>query len=266
MRSSHFRKRSFSIVSAIVSASLLSACGSVTTSASSSTTTLRSLDSSMTLLGKVVGIDPGHNGLNFAHTGFINHQVFNGRTNENCDTTGTSTNSGYSETLFNFNVARYLRADLRARGARVVMTRATNRAEGPCIDRRAQILNLAHVDVAIDIHADGAAPWGRGFAILEPVADRINTHIIARSLRFGADVRSSMLAVTAMPISNYDGVNGFKRRTDLAGLNLATEPKVLIECGNMRNSRDAALLTSSAFQKRVAVALASAITNFLTTS
>jgi N-acetylmuramoyl-L-alanine amidase len=194
---------------------------------------------------------------------FINHQVFNGRTNENCDTTGTSTDAGYSEALFNFRVALLLRADLVALGARVVMTRQSNNTVGPCINRRAQLLNDAHVNVAIDIHADGAIASGRGFAILEPVADGPNNAVIASSLVFGSDVRRRMRSNTEMPISNYDGVNGVTFRSDLAGLNLATEPKVLIECGNMRNPTDAALLTSVDFRRRLATALAAAITDFL---
>src|SRR5262249_45008352 len=60
------------------------------------------------LAGKVIGIDPGHNGGNFADPGAINKQVWNGREWESCDTTGTDTVSGYTEALFNFNVARYL--------------------------------------------------------------------------------------------------------------------------------------------------------------
>ena len=40
------------------------------------------------LAGKVVGIDPGHNGLNYTNPTFLNTQVFNGRTEEDCDTTG----------------------------------------------------------------------------------------------------------------------------------------------------------------------------------
>jgi N-acetylmuramoyl-L-alanine amidase len=40
-------------------------------------------------------------------------------------------------------------------------------------------------------------------------------------------------------------------------------PKVLIECGNMRNATDAALLSSSAFQRRAAAALDSAILAYL---
>ena len=45
-----------------------------------------------------------------------------------------------------------------------------------------------------------------------------------------------------MPDSTYDGVDGLESRNDLAGLNLTTVPKVLIECGNMRDATDAALL------------------------
>ena len=45
----------------------------------------------------------------------------------------------------------YLRADLRRAGARVVLTRTSNDGVGPCVNRRARILNAAHADVAIDI-------------------------------------------------------------------------------------------------------------------
>ena len=50
---------------------------------------------------------------------------------------------------------------------------------------------------------------------------------------------------------------------DLAGLNLTTVPKVLIECGNMRNAVDAGLLVTARFQRQVAAALAAAIVRFL---
>jgi N-acetylmuramoyl-L-alanine amidase len=67
-----------------------------------------------------------------------------------------------------------------------------------------------------------------------------------------------------MPVSTYDGVGGLEQRSDLAGLNLTTVPKVLIECGNMRNGTDASLLESAAFQQQAAAAMATAITAFLT--
>lgn len=215
------------------------------------------------LAGTVVGIDPGHNGRNGANPSFIDHLVWNGRERESCDTTGTETDGGYTEARFDLNVARYLRADLRAEGARVVMTRATNHGVGPCVTTRAHILNRAHAAVAIDIHADGGPASGRGFAILQPVADGPNDHVIAPSRRFGRDLRRAYRARTRMPESTYDGTRGLANRDDLAGLNLTTVPKVLIECGNMRNAADAARLVRPAFQKRAAAAFAQAAKRFL---
>ena len=67
-----------------------------------------------------------------------------------------------------------------------------------------------------------------------------------------------------MPVSTYEGVNGIMPRNDLAGLaNLTRAPKVLIECGNMRNATDASQLTSARFQRLVASALTAAIIRFL---
>jgi N-acetylmuramoyl-L-alanine amidase len=215
------------------------------------------------LAGKVVGIDPGHNGGNFSDPSFINRPVWNGREEEACDTTGTETDGGYTEARFNFNVATYLRADLLREGAKVVMTRRTNHGVGPCIDRRAQILDRAHADVAIDIHADGGPPGGRGVAILTPVPDGPNDRVIAASKRFGRILLRRYTAVTGIPISNYDGGGGFAPRDNLAGLNLTTVPKVLIECVNMRNATDAARLVKPSFQRLAAKSMADAITAFL---
>jgi len=216
------------------------------------------------LAGKVIGLDPGHNGGNFTHLAAIDKQIWNGREWEDCNTTGTATDSGYTEALFNFSVATYLRADLLADGARVVMTRTSDTGVGPCVNERAAIINAAHANVGIAIHADGAGPGGRGFAILVPVADGHNDKVISSSLAFAADVRAAMLAGTPMPVSNYDGVNGIQPRDNLAGLNLTQVPMVLIEVGNMRNGTDAALETSPAFQQEVAKALCAAMVAFLT--
>ena len=216
------------------------------------------------LAGRTVGIDPGHNGLNRTDPAFLGRQVFNGRTLEDCDTTGTQTAAGYTEAQFNFNVATDLRRILDRQGARVVLTRHNNNGLGPCVDQRARIINRSHAAVAVDIHADGGPSYGRGFTVLEPVADGPNDHVIGASLRFGQDVHAAFLAGTPFGVSDYYGQDGYIRRDDLAGLNLTTVPKVLIECGNMTNSADAALLSSPAVQRKIARALDRAIVKFLT--
>jgi N-acetylmuramoyl-L-alanine amidase len=213
--------------------------------------------------GRVVLVDPGHNGGNFAAPSIINRLIWNGRETETCDTTGTETDAGYTEALFNWHVALYLTADLRAEGATVVLTRTSNTGVGPCVTERAAIGNEVHANAAVSIHADGGPPGGRGFAILEPVADGVNDAIVAPSAILGADLRAAFEKGTGEPVSSYDGVNGIQPRDDLAGINLSTVPKVFIECANMRNAADAALVTSLRWQALAARAIAAGLASFL---
>jgi len=216
------------------------------------------------LTGKVVAVDPGHNGDNYLDPSYINALIWNGREAEACDTTGTETDSGYTEAEFNFNVATDLMADLRAEGATVVLTRTNNTSVGPCVTERAAIGNEVHANAAVAIHADGGPVDGRGYAILEPVADGINNAVIAPSAVLGNDLRNAFGPVTGEPVSSYDGVDGIQPRDDLAGINLTTVPKVFIECANMRNPTDAALTTNPAWQALAARGIAAGITTFLT--
>jgi N-acetylmuramoyl-L-alanine amidase len=213
--------------------------------------------------GKVVVLDPGHNGGNAAASSIISRPIWNGRETEPCDTTGTQTVAGYTEALFNWNLARYLTADLRAEGATVVLTRTTNTGVGPCVTERAAIGNDAHANAAISIHADGGPPDGRGFTILEPVPDGINDAIIGPSAILGTDLRAAFAAGTGEPVSSYDGIDGIQPRDDLAGTNLSTVPKVFIECANMRNAADAALITTASWQALAARAIAAGLATYL---
>jgi N-acetylmuramoyl-L-alanine amidase len=258
------RRRLLAVTVSTTTFSILVAAGIAATSIGTAWARPATAASAKPLAGKIIGIDPGHNGRNYTDPAYIDHKIWNGREWEDCDTTGTETASGYTEARFNFNVAMYLRADLVKDGARVVLTRHNNHGVGPCVNRRARILDRAHANVSIDIHADGGPTSGRGFTVLEPVADGPNDKVIKSSLRFGRDVHAAMLARTPMRVSDYYGHNGYIRRDDLAGLNLTTMPKVLIECGNMRNAADARLLVQSRVQRKIASALAAAIVKFLT--
>lgn len=216
------------------------------------------------LAGKVVAIDPGHDGGNGAHPSIINQPVSNGRgtETEGCDTAGAVAINGYPEHEFTFNVATDLAAILRSQGATVVLTRTTDTGVGPCVPERAAIGNNAHANVAISIHADGGPATGRGFTVLEPVASGVNNSIVGPSEVFAGDLVRDFSQV--MPVSNYDGIGGVKPRDDLGGLNLSTVPKVMIECGNMQNPSDVALLTSSTWQEQAAGAMDAAIVTDLT--
>ena len=106
--------------------------------------------------GKVVVIDPGHNGANGANPGIINALVDAGfGETKACNTTGTSTNAGYPEHEFTWAVANDLQAMLEAQGVTVIMTRDSDDGVGPCVNKRAAIGNNANADAVVSIHGDG---------------------------------------------------------------------------------------------------------------
>jgi N-acetylmuramoyl-L-alanine amidase len=215
------------------------------------------------LRGKVVAIDPGHNGGNYAHAAEIDRPVFIGTQTRACDTTGTQTAGGYTEAAFNLDVARRLRALLQTAGATVVMSRTTDDGWGPCIDERAAFANRARAAVAISIHADGGPNGGRGFHVNRPaLVSGYTDDIYAASRRLAVDVRDAYSA-TGMPPSTYFGSHGLVERSDLGGLNLSDVPKVIVETGNMRSPTDAALLESADYRQRAAQALANGLARFL---
>ncbi|MBA2811671.1 N-acetylmuramoyl-L-alanine amidase [Streptomyces sp. KM273126] len=220
------------------------------------------------LTGKVVVIDPGHNPGNFQHTTEINRKVNIGTNFKECDTTGTSTNSGYREADFTLDVARRARKILEEQGATVKFTQDGNRAWGPCVDERARIGNEADADAVVSVHADGSGAGNRGFHVILPGAVNdggADTRlIVAPSRDLGERVAGRFVRNTGSAPSNYvGGGTGLVTRKDLGGLNLSTVPKVFIECGNMRDSKDAALLTSGAWRQKAAQGISEGIVSFL---
>ncbi|MFF7589557.1 N-acetylmuramoyl-L-alanine amidase [Kitasatospora purpeofusca] len=223
---------------------------------------------STALAGRTVLLDPGHNTGNSAHTAEINRKVDIGNARKECDTTGTSTNSGYSEAEYSLDVVHRARAILAARGATVVLVHDGDRPWGPCIDERARIGNAAHADAAVSVHGDGGPANGSGFHVIMPakvVAGKADTAaIVDPSHRLGLLLRDSFHAATGEPYADYVASKGLDTRSDLGGLNLSTVPKVFIECGNMRNPADARRMTDPQWRQQAAQGVADALTSFLT--
>ncbi|MGW6412018.1 N-acetylmuramoyl-L-alanine amidase [Streptomyces vinaceus] len=220
------------------------------------------------LAGKTVVIDPGHNTGNFKHTSEIDKKVDIGTNRKECDTTGTTTNAGYMEAEFTLDVSRRLRTVLEAKGLKVVLTHEADRAWGPCIDERARIGNEAAADAVISVHADGVSSGNRGYHIILPAkvkggaAD--TAKIVGPSRDLGERIGSNFARTTGSAPANYLGSGtGLVVRDDLGGLNLSTRPKVFIECGNMRDAKDAALLTSPEWRQKAAQGIADGIVGFL---
>lgn len=216
-----------------------------------------------TLSKIIVVLDPGHNGGNAGHPAEINRQVPTGRGGTKaCDTTGTATNAGYPEHAFAWDVALRVRDALTARGVQVILTRPDDAGVGPCVNDRAAIANRAGARAKVSIHADGAAPSGHGFHVAyadPPVHPSQGSPSIALATALVRALRTG-----GFPAANYIGSGGRYPRSDLAGLNLSQIPAVLVECANMRNPQEAALVSTPAGRARYAAAITEGIMAWLT--
>lgn len=215
------------------------------------------------LRGKVIVLDPGHNGGNASHPDEVNRLVNVITERKPCDTTGTETAAGYTEHAFTWDVANRLAKVLRAQGATVVLTRRSDTGVGPCITERAAIGNKNKADAVLSIHADGAPRSDHGFHVIEPIPIKgHNAQIVPDSQKLGLAIRDAFHTGTDLPYSNYRGRQAIDKRNDLGGLNLSTRPKVFIECGNMANPGDAAKLSDPKFRQRIAQSLAGGFTAY----
>jgi N-acetylmuramoyl-L-alanine amidase len=211
------------------------------------------------IAGMTVFLDPGHNG---ANDGSITRQVSNGRGGtKECQTTGTTTASGYPEHSFNWEVVLGIRAQLTQYGVRTAMSRGNDNALGPCVDQRAAMATALRPDAIVSIHADGGPPEGSGFHV-NYSNPPLNAAQAGPAVRFAQIMRDQLVAAGLQP-STYRGTDGLYGRADLAGLNLAQYPSILIEMGNMKNAGEAAVMESAAGRARYAGAVVNGIAAYL---
>jgi N-acetylmuramoyl-L-alanine amidase len=78
-----------------------------------------------------------------------------------------------------------------------------------------------------------------------------------------AHVMRDSLAASGLQPSNYIGSEGLYGRADLAGLNLAEYPAVLVELGNMKNGDDATRMQSADGRAKYAAAVTEGIVAYL---
>lgn len=211
------------------------------------------------IAGMTVFIDPGHNGANDASIG---RQVPNGRGGtKDCQASGTSTGDGYPEHTFTWDTALRVRATLNALGVRTALSRGDDTSLGPCVDERAAMANALRPNAVISLHADGGPPTGRGFHV-NYSAPPLNAVQAGPTVQFARIMRDQLKA-SGIPAANYIGQDGLYGRADLAGLNLAQYPSILVELGNMKNPADSALMETADGRQKYANAVVSGVAGFL---
>jgi N-acetylmuramoyl-L-alanine amidase len=211
------------------------------------------------IAGMRVFLDPGHNGANDSS---ITRQVSNGRGGtKDCQTPGTATNDGYPEHSFNWLVALQIRDALNQMGVHTELSRDNDNALGPCVDQRAAAANAMHPDAIVSIHADGGPPAGRGFHV-NYSSPPLNDAQAGPAMQLATTMQDSLVAA-GVPPSTYVGSGGLYGRADLAGLNLAQYPAILVELGNMKNGDDSRLMESADGRAQYAAAVTQGIVSYL---
>jgi N-acetylmuramoyl-L-alanine amidase len=213
------------------------------------------------LAGTTVFLDPGHGG---RYDASMTRQVPTGRGGtKDCQTAGASTDSGYPEHTFNWDVVQQISTALTARGVRVQLSRSDDASLGPCVDQRAAAANALAPDAIVSIHADDGPAGGHGFHV-NYSAPPLNDAQAAPAMQLADTMRDALVASGMVP-STYLGSNGLYGRSDLTGLNLAEYPAVLVELGNMKNPGDSDQMTDPAGRARYAAAVVQGITAYLGT-
>lgn len=207
------------------------------------------------LADRIIVLDPGHQLGNSRHPAQVNAPVPSGEpgVTKPCNAVGSETADGIAEATVNWQIARQVQTALQQHGARVAMTRESNRGDrwGPCVDERGRAGNDLNADLMISIHADGAEdPDARGFHVIAPTEAHPAS---GPSARFAGSLRDALAA--DLPVANYVGEDGLDERGDLATLNHAEVPTVMVELGNLRAAADARRLTTPAGQSAYADAL-----------
>ena len=211
------------------------------------------------LAGMTVFLDPGHNAVSDSS---ITRQVPNGRGGtKECNTTGTATNDGYSEHAFNWDVVQLIQASLTQMGVRTGVSRDSDSGIGPCVDQRTALADAMRPDAIVSIHADGGPPSGRGFHV-NYSSPPLNDAQAGPAVQLAHTMRDSLVAAGLQP-STYIGSDGLYSRADLAGLNLAQYPAILIELGNMKNADEAAQMESPDGRAKYAAAVTQGIVSYL---
>lgn len=210
--------------------------------------------------GKIVFLDPGHQ----ASMAGLSRQVPTGRGGtKDCQTSGTSTADGLAEHTFTWDTTLRIRHALTGLGVRTAMSRGDDTGAGPCVDERAAMANALQPNAVVSIHADGGPPTGRGFHVLYS-SPPLNTAQAGPSVQFARVMRDNLQA-SGIPPATYIGSSGLNPRSDIAGLNLAQYPSILVELGNMKNPADSALMKTPEGRQKYADAVVRGVVAFLST-
>lgn len=179
-----------------------------------------------TLKGKTIVVDAGHGG-------------------KDPGSQGTSFSTA-DEKRINLSIATELAKQLKARGAKVIMTRNSDRFIE--LEERAAIADRYRADLFVAIHSNSNPDSSRRGAVV-----------------YTARQPSHLSMVAAMIIDKAiqnAGIPSDTDRADYKVLILHSRPAILVECGYLSNYGDCKRLNTSAYRTQIAAAIAAGIANY----
>jgi len=162
--------------------------------------------------------------------------------------------TGTPEYRINMNVSLKLKAILQNSGYTVVMTK-TQDAQSLGNVERANIGNSANAALVIRIHADSnTSSSAKGASMLIPSPINNDTKAIyAASKNYGKTVLNTLVQEVGMQN------RGVIEHSDMTGFNWSKVPVILVEMGFLSNPDEDRLLSSDAYENKIAKALADGI-------
>ena len=202
----------------------------------------------------VVVIDPGHQARGNNTPEPIGPGSKSTKPAVSSGTAGTATKR--DESLVNLEISLKIQKELEASGVKVIMVR-TKQDVNITNSERATIANEANADLFLRIHCDSAGSSVNGLLTMVPAKNTWTGPIVAPSAKAGKAIQSATLKTT----SAHD--RGIVSTSEMSGFNWSKVPAVIVEMGLMSNPAEDRLLSSPAYQGKLATGISSGVVAYL---
>lgn len=203
------------------------------------------------LYGKVIGIDPGHQGKGNSEKEAVAPGSSEKKAKVSSGTTGRY--SGVPEYVVNLEISLQLRDALEAQGATVIMSRETHDVD-ISNQERAIMMNEAGCDLVLRLHCNGAESKS---------AQGIGLYI--RKTGTGAEECLAAAEALLPRLIEATGAesDGIFRRDTYTGLNWSEVPCIMVEMGFMTHPEEDLKLNDPAYQQKLVEGMVNGTIDYL---
>lgn len=170
---------------------------------------------------------------------------------------GTIGVTGTEEDELNLLVAGYLKEQLEASGAKVIMTRSDSNAVADTKEadmaKRREIITNSGSDIVVSIHMNSFTDSSVSGPLVLYMPGSAKGLVLAKSIQ-------QKLVEDLQPERENDA-----RAEDLYILRSGNQPCVIVECGYLSNDNEEQLLLTDDYQKKIAKAICSGINAYFLT-